>query len=73
MIKTRIEVPIHEVDGREVGVSTASIKLKIESHWNRSDLVVITVPEKMIVDHNITVRAKDIKAAIENATNTARW
>ena len=41
----------------------------IHSHWNSDRLVDIELPGF----DKITVVASDIKAAIENATNTAKW
>lgn len=43
--------------------------LIVKSHWNRPEFVVLVLPDNT----HITVSAKDLAAAIKNATNTARW
>jgi len=46
----------------------AKASMRVLSHWNDNNMVVLVVDEK-----EITVSAKDIIAAINNATNTARF
>lgn len=41
--------------------------VRVHSHWNRADMVVIEIADK-----KVTVAASDINAAVKNATNTAR-
>lgn len=40
----------------------------IESHWNRPELVRLVIDGKVAV-----VSARDLIAAVKNATNTARY
>ena len=42
--------------------------VKIHSHWNERDKVVLEFG-----DIQYTVLAKDIKAAVDNCTNTAKY
>ena len=46
----------------------AKPSIRINSHWNLRDRVEIVVK-----DEKITVLVKDIIAAVENCTNTARF
>ena len=67
MIKVDSELKIHEIDGKDeppVGCK----KLHIHSHWNRNELVLIEFPGLAPV----TVSARDLRAAIDNATNSGR-
>ena len=68
MIKVTSEVKIYEIGGKEVKLGTNKV-LSIESHWNKSDFVNITLPGF----DPITVPAGDLKAAIENAQNASRY
>jgi len=57
---------LYEVDGIETRpVEPPSVR--IESHWNNSNLVVLIVGDK-----RYTLVARDLMAAIGNATNTGR-
>lgn len=40
----------------------------VQSHWNDDKMVVIEIG-----DEKRSIMAKDLKAAIDNATNTARF
>lgn len=44
-------------------------ELKIQSHWNDHDRVNIVTPD----GNKYTVLARDLKCAITNATNSARF
>ena len=71
MIKVKSEVEIREhkdipPSERENG------KFIILSHWNNDELLTI-VPPQYAQGNGFTVSKKDILAAIENATNTARF
>jgi hypothetical protein len=61
-------VPIREINNNNNNkeVDFTANTLIIESHWNRSSLVVIRVND----DVSISVSADELKKAIENATNT---
>jgi hypothetical protein len=67
MIKSVNKVDVYEVDGNIVSVG-ASVSISVESHWNDDKRVNIIIGKK-----SYTVLAKDLRAAIENATNTRRW
>jgi len=67
MIKVSNKVPIYEVNGKEVNYIDES-KLVVESHWNENDKVVLKFGRR-----NITVVARDLTSAIDNATNTRRF
>ncbi len=63
LIVTTID-PI-EVDTKEVkGVSDKSDVLRVGSHWNRNDLVILEWR-----GGSITVLARDLQRGIVNATN----
>ena len=67
MIRVNSQVKIYEIDATEVEVSYDK-SIRIENHWNMNDRVVLHVGEKAY-----TVSARDLKAAIENATNVSRY
>lgn len=64
MIKVSNEITIYEVDGKEQSVPMPA--MAVLSHWNRPALVVLHVDGK-----KLTVSARDLQAAITNATNVA--
>jgi hypothetical protein len=64
MISICTEVPIYEIDGDENNDSEKI--LKIHNHWNDVNRIDVEFPGF----DRITVLAKDMKAAIENAINT---
>ena len=66
MIKVDNEVNIYEDHGQEVPLGNK--RLHVESHWNRNEMVVLTIGEE-----RVTVSAKDLEAAIANARNSARF
>lgn len=66
MIKVENEVKIYEKDGKDAKYGEHSLVIK--SHWNYNDRVILIIGEQ-----NITVLKKDLQAAIQNATNTARF
>lgn len=59
MIKVTNELPTYD--------DPAKPNLRVHSHWNDPNLVVIEIDGK-----NVTVVAHEATAAIENATNTRR-
>ncbi len=66
MIKVRNEVTVYETNGRETsGCPLPAIA--VESHWNRDSMVVL-----MVGGQKVTVSARDLQAAIANATNVSR-
>jgi hypothetical protein len=58
---------IYEIDGKETKTIPNEF-IVFESHWNRSEMVNIIIDGK-----KITVSAADLKAAIDNATNSNRY
>lgn len=66
MISVQSKVPILEMDGKDV--STDSLGLNIFSHANWDTLVVLVLGTK-----TVTVKVSDLRAAIDNATNTAKF
>lgn len=66
VIKVSNEVTVYEVDGKEPG-GLPMPTLTIASHWNRDSLVVLHVNGQ-----RLTVAARDLQAAVSNATNVAR-
>lgn len=67
MIKVDSELKIYEIGGKDES-PVGCKKLHIQSHWNRNELVCIEFPGFLPV----TVSAKDLRAAIDNATNSGR-
>lgn len=61
------KISIYEINGNET--KFGSEHLKIISHWNNEDKVVISLDDGL---RNITVSARELIAAISNATNTAK-
>ena len=64
-IKVINTLRIYETDGKETPVNRND-EMKVESHWNMRDRIVLIIDGK-----KYTVIARDIQAAIANATNTA--
>jgi hypothetical protein len=60
-------VPVYELDGKAVELLTRPY-LSVSSHWNRCEWVVLALG-----DMRITVNVRDLKAALENAGNTAKF
>ena len=67
MIKVTNEISIYEVEGKALETTIGDPKLKINSHWNNPDRVEMEFDGK-----KITILARELKVAIDNATNTAR-
>lgn len=68
MIKVINKVDILEVNGKKDPPHDSIETLTVESHWNSSNLVTLAVGSM-----KIAVTAKDLIAAIANATNVARF
>ena len=68
MVNVDNELNIYEI-GRKEEPLAGGKKLHIKSHWNRNEFVCIEFPGFS----PITVSAKDLQAAIINATNSARF
>lgn len=64
MIKVEQRVPVYEIDGKD---AVALEEVKILSHWNRPEFVVLDADQK-----KFTLLAGDLLAAIKNAGNTNR-
>jgi hypothetical protein len=60
MIKVTSEVPTYD--------DPAKPSIKVHSHWNRNENVVLDFG-----DERRTVDASELKAAIDNATNTRKF
>lgn len=65
MIKVMSEVTIYQQNGKDTIVERPVVQVK--SHWNKPDFVDIKIN-----DVEVTVLARDLKSAIDNATNTNR-
>lgn len=68
MIKVESKLKIYEYNGAEVPVGKEHMPMEVHSHHNRDEYVIIAVGGKFY-----TVLAKDLTAAIRNATNSARF
>jgi len=66
MIKVTNEVKVHDSEGKTLEPPYLSIQ--ICSHWNRNEMVVLVTPDGA----KLTVFARDLEAAIKNATNNVR-
>lgn len=58
----------NEVRSFDANLDATDEPLCVESHWNDKDLVVLSIGYK-----TVTVSARDLEAAIKNATNTNRF
>lgn len=73
MIKSTNEVDIYEVDGKEDKDKFPHPKLEVVSHWNWETFVVLVIPAiGEAPERMITVKARDLEAAIKNAQNINR-
>lgn len=61
-------VKAYEVDGTEPHPGGPEIMIKVSSHWNRSEFVVLETPDGT----RFTVAADDLQRAIANAVNRGR-
>lgn len=69
MIKVECIVKVYEVNNKEVAPQMGdAFDIYVKSHFDNNKLVVISVG-----DHEFTVVARDLEAAIRNATTTARF
>jgi len=70
MIKVTNEVEPYERNGDdfECGLKSKKPIIKVESHWNRQEFVIIQIAD----GDSFTVVASDMIAAINNATNSRR-
>ena len=66
MLTVSNELTVLEIDGKVCAVPAP--RLGVHSHWNRTSCVVLVVEGK-----HYTVSAKELEAAIKNATNTAKY
>ena len=67
-MKIITEITIYEIDG-ETQEGLSMPKMDIESHWIRSNLVVLSVPG---IGKKMAVLAQELKMAIDNAINVKR-
>lgn len=63
MINVACELPVYEQDGKEKPVGK-QLKMTIESHWNRKDMVVLRFGDAIV-----TVLGYDLIRAATNATS----
>ncbi len=63
MIKVKSEVRLYDEN-----TETQEEKLTVSSHWNQNELVGLDIGGRVLY-----VVAKDLEAAIKNATNSARF
>jgi hypothetical protein len=69
-IKVQSQMDVYEIDGNECkGLSSNRSQLKVLSHWNRPELVILQVDDNV----KYTVLAKELEAAIRNAQNMSRY
>ncbi len=71
MIKVENRLLIYELNGKETSVDN-NIALDVSSHWNDNRLIILSIPSNDCIV-NVTVKASDLIAAINNSTNTARF
>lgn len=64
-VDTTSKVKVYERNGNDVAIGE-NLDLIVESHWNCSQLVVLTVPW---MKGSITVAASDLEKALRNCTN----
>ena len=69
MIRVHSEVTVLEVQNNEIDlIETGEKVVGVKSHWNNNKLVVLTFDNV-----TLTVRAKDLTDAVQNATNSNRF
>lgn len=68
MVEVHQKIEALHVGGADEGTKSER-PLVVRSHWNRDDLVILRLGD----GEEIAVRAKELRAAVENATNTARF
>lgn len=66
-MKVYNELKVYELNDKEVPLSD-NPNMAVESHWNRTDFVVLILPCDDKV-YRKTVSAVDLKRAIDNAIN----
>ena len=68
MIGVVSKVPIREEDGHElIDPGLDGPVMHVRSHWNHDSMVIIEVGKE-----KVSVSARELQAAIANATNTVR-
>lgn len=69
MLKVACELSVYEDSTiPEEKIFAVKPTVKVYSHWNKNELVVLEVGER-----KVTVCAKDLIAAVENCTNVPRF
>ncbi|HYG22745.1 MAG TPA: hypothetical protein VEH04_08190 [Verrucomicrobiae bacterium] len=66
-MKTSSELTVVESHGQSREQLESLPHVRIESHWNDRDLIVLKV-----LDQEVTLVAREVIAAVENAKNTGR-
>lgn len=64
-MKVTNEITVRELNGSE---NKEAKPITVKSHWNRCEFVVLEMHGV-----EVTVSARELEAAIKNATNTARF
>ena len=67
MISVESSIKVYEVDSADI--SPREVDITIKSHWNDPDFVIICPPD----GPELTVKAADIRNAVQNATNVGRF
>lgn len=73
MITVKSDVQVYSVNAKSQSFSTLSPKIEVHSDPFNDGMVVLCLWPHGDNPQYLTVSAKDLKAAIENATNTAKW
>lgn len=68
MIAVQNTVKVYEIDEADLRSVADAQPILVRSHWNNNNIVILEIG-----DRKYTVVAKDLKTAIDNATNTARF
>lgn len=70
MIEVINKIEVYEINGTEMKCLKSDRPcLKVLSHWNRDEFVTIQLND----EDKITVLAKELQSAIENARNISRF
>lgn len=72
MITVKNDVPVYAVNERQT-TPPERVIIEVHSHSIHPDRVILCLSPNASNPQYITVIAKDLEAAIKNATNSARW
>lgn len=68
MLKVYCELTVVEDHGKSSSELESLPHVEIRNHWNQNDLVVVKV-----LNQEVTLIASEVIAAVNNATNTAKY